>query len=57
MMEEEFLTLVKYLKEIEFKINPLYQICDKEIYKTNKIKSYIRNEHLSNTRNGNFQVK
>ena len=56
-MEEEFLTLVKYLKEIEFKINPLYQICDKEIYKTNKIKSYIRNEHLSNTRNGNFQVK
>ena len=29
MMEEEFLTLVKYLKEIEFKINPLYLICDK----------------------------
>ena len=28
-MEEEFLTLVTYLKEIEFKINPLYQICDK----------------------------
>ena len=24
MMEEEFLTLVKDLKEIEFKINPLY---------------------------------
>ena len=32
-MEEEFLTLVKYLKEIEFKINPLYLICDKDYSK------------------------
>ena len=27
-MKEEFLILVKYLKEIEYKINPLYLICD-----------------------------
>ena len=29
MMEEEFLALVKYLKQIEFKINLLYLICEK----------------------------
>ena len=33
MMEEELLTLAKYLKEIEFKINPLYLICDKDYSK------------------------
>ena len=33
MMEQEFLTLVKYLKEIEFKINSLYLICDKDYSK------------------------
>ena len=33
-MEEEFLKLVKYLKEIEFKINPLYLIYDKDYSKT-----------------------
>ena len=33
MMEKEFLILVKYLKEIEFKINPLYLICDKDYSK------------------------
>ena len=32
-MEEASLTLVKYLKEIEFKINPLYLICDKDYSK------------------------
>ena len=32
-MEEESLTLVKYLKEIEFKINPLYLIYDKDYSK------------------------
>ena len=33
MIEQEFLTLVKYLKEIEFKINSLYLICDKDYSK------------------------
>ena len=32
-MEEEFLTLVRYLKETEFKINPLYLICEKDYIK------------------------
>ena len=32
-MEEEFLTLVKYLKEIEFKMNSLYLICGKDYSK------------------------
>ena len=32
-MEQEFLTLVKYLKEIVFKINSLYLICDKDYSK------------------------
>ena len=29
----------------------------KQTHKTNKVKSHIRNEHLSNTQNENFQVK
>ena len=33
MIEEVFLTLVKYMKEIEFKINPLHLICDKDYNK------------------------
>ena len=32
-MKEEFLILVKYLKEIEYKINPLYLICDHDYSK------------------------
>ena len=40
-MEEEFLTLVKYLKEIEFKVIPLYQICDKKYTKQSKLKATL----------------
>ena len=32
-MEEEFFTLVKCLKEVDFKINPLYLICNKDYSK------------------------
>ena len=33
MIEEEFVTLVKYPKQIEVKINRLYLICDKDYSK------------------------